>query len=342
MLLDMLWSTIRPVLFSLDAERAHRLTLQNLHTRPALAQALVESLAKTAPPPALTTTIGPLTLASPVGLAAGLDKDGEAIDFWPTLGFGFVEVGTVTAHPQAGNPQPRLFRLKKERALINRMGFNNNGSQALAQTIQQLRDNGLWPSIPVGANIGKSKITPLDEAAEDYKTSIERLNGLVDYFTVNVSSPNTPGLRELQSAERLTALLDAVVPTAKAPVMVKISPDLADEDLDSAVEIAHQTGCIALIATNTTNTRPGSTGRLNQSGGMSGAPLWPLARRRIRRALSVSAGRIPIVGVGGIRSAEQAGALLDDGCAAVQLYSGLIFEGPGLITRINKGLARRS
>jgi dihydroorotate dehydrogenase len=324
----------------MDAERAHRLTLENLHKRPAMAQALIESLS--APPdPALATTLGPLTLASPVGLAAGLDKDGEAIEVWPSLGFGFIEVGTVTAHAQDGNPQPRLFRLKSERALINRMGFNNRGSQALAETLRALHESGHWPRVPVGANIGKSKITPLDEATDDYLTSVSRLNGLVDYFTVNVSSPNTPGLRQLQSADRLAELLGAVVPAAESPVMVKISPDLADDDLEAAVEVAYQSGCLALIATNTTSTRPGSTGRLQERGGMSGAPLWPLARRRIRHALQVSAGRIPIIGVGGVRTADQAAALLDDGCAAVQLYSGLIFEGPGLIHRINRGLADR-
>lgn len=338
MLLDLIWAAARPALFTLDAERAHRLTIESLRDRPATMRGILESLGE-APAPGLATTIGPLTLKSPVGLAAGLDKDGEAIEIWPALGFGFVEIGTVTAHPQAGNPQPRLFRLARERALINRMGFNNKGSQALADTLRGLRERGLWPDVPVGANIGKSKITPLDEATDDYLTSIGRLNGLVDYFTVNVSSPNTPGLRQLQSAERLKALLGAVVPAAEAPVMVKISPDLAEEDLDAAVEVAYQSGCLALIATNTTSSRPQTTGRLDEGGGMSGAPLWPLARRRIRRALAVADGRLPIIGVGGVRSAEQARALLDDGCAAVQLYTGLIFEGPGLVHRINRGLA---
>ncbi|MFT4975955.1 MAG: dihydroorotate dehydrogenase [Myxococcota bacterium] len=337
MLLDVLWAAARPALFSMDAERAHRLTIESLRDHPALSRGLIESLSSPTDP-ALAVDLGPLRLASPIGLAAGLDKDGEAIEIWPSLGFGFIEVGTVTAHPQDGNPQPRLFRLKRERALINRMGFNNKGSQALAATLTALHDGGFWPQVPVGANIGKSKITPLDEATEDYLTSVRRLNGLVDYFTVNVSSPNTPGLRELQSAERLSELLGAVVPAAQAPVMVKISPDLADEDLDAAVEVAYQSGCVALIATNTTSSRPGTTDRIGEGGGMSGAPLWPLARRRIRRAVSVAGGRIPIVGVGGVRSAVQAQALLDDGCVAVQLYSGLIFEGPGLIGRINRGL----
>ena len=340
MLLDVLWSMTRPALFTLDPERAHRLTLENLHQRHALARQVLGTLAGP-PDPRLKTRLGPLTLASPVGLAAGLDKDGEAVDVWPALGFGFVEVGTVTAHPQSGNPQPRLFRLRAERGLINRMGFNNQGSEALAQNLRALREAGRWPSVPVGANIGKSKITPLDEAVGDYLASVERLRGLVEYFTVNVSSPNTPGLRDLQSAEPLRQLLGAVVPAAQdTPVLVKIAPDLADEDLEAAVEVAIETGCTALIATNTTNTRPEQTGRTGEGGGLSGAPLWPLARRRIRQTLQIAGGRLPIVGVGGITGPEQARALLNDGCAAVQLYTGLIFEGPGLVHRIHQDLLR--
>lgn len=337
MLLDLLWKLSRPLLFSLDAERAHRLVVGSLGTAPRLSRGMLSALAG---PPAASqaVTLGPLTLAGPLGLAAGLDKDGEAIEVWSSLGFGFVEVGTVTAHPQQGNPQPRLFRLKDESGLINRMGFNNHGSAALAETMRALREAGRWPDVPVGANIGKSKITPLEDAVEDYLTSLKRLAGLVEYFTVNVSSPNTPGLRQLQSAEPLKALLGAVVPAASAPVMVKFAPDLSDEDLESAVEVAIESGCCAIIATNTTNSRPGTTGRTGEGGGLSGAPLWPLARQRIGQILDIAGGRIPIVGVGGIRSPEQAAELLALGCAAVQLYSGMIFEGPGLISRINHGL----
>jgi dihydroorotate dehydrogenase len=339
MLLDMLWKLSRPALFSLDAERAHRLVIGSLGTAPRLSRSVLSALA--GPPDARQAVkLGPLTLAGPLGLAAGLDKDGEAIEVWSALGFGFVEVGTVTAHPQEGNPQPRLFRLKPEAGLINRMGFNNHGSEALAQTMRALREAGRWPTVPVGANIGKSKITPLEDAVEDYLISLRRLEGLADYFTVNVSSPNTPGLRDLQSAEPLKALLGAVVPAASAPVMVKLAPDLSDEDLAAAVEVAIESGCCAIIATNTTNSRPGSTGRTDEGGGLSGAPLWPLARQRIGQLLDIASGRIPIVGVGGIRSAEQAAELLDLGCAAIQLYSGMIFEGPGLISRINRGLLK--
>lgn len=338
MLLDLLWKLSRPALFSLDAERAHRLVVGSLGSAPWLSRTMLSALAGP-PGESQAVKLGPLTFAGPLGLAAGLDKDGEAIEVWPSLGFGFVEVGTVTAHPQEGNPLPRLFRLKTERALINRMGFNNHGSEALASTMRALRAAGRWPRVPVGANIGKSKITPLEDAVEDYLTSLRRLDGLVEYFTVNVSSPNTPGLRQLQSAERLKALLGAVVPAASAPVMVKFSPDLSDEDLEGAVEVAIESGCVAIIATNTTNSRPDTTGRTGESGGLSGAPLWPLSRQRIQQILDVAGGRIPIIGVGGIRSPQQAAEYLAMGCTAVQLYSGMIFEGPGLISRINRGLA---
>ena len=339
MLLDLLWMLSRPFLFSLDAERAHRLVVGSMGSAPRLSRQILSTLAG---PPAASQAVqlGPLTLAGPLGLAAGLDKDGEAIEVWPALGFGFIEIGTVTAHAQVGNAQPRLFRLKEEGGLINRMGFNNHGSESLAGAMRALRASGRWPGVPVGANIGKSKITPLEDAVEDYLISLRRLDGLVEYFTVNVSSPNTPGLRQLQSAERLKALLGAVVPAASVPVMVKFSPDLSDEDLAAAVEVAIESGCCAIIATNTTNSRPDNTGRTGESGGLSGAPLWPLSRQRIGQILDIAGGRIPVIGVGGIRSPEQAAELLALGCTAVQLYSGIIFEGPGLINRINKGLPR--
>ena len=337
-MLDLSWRLLRPLLFSLDAETAHRLTLGALGAAPRLAAGLLSALAG-APSPALARRLGPLTLASPVGLAAGLDKDGEAIEVWPALGFGFVEIGTVTALPQPGNPRPRLFRLRPERALINRMGFNNHGSEALAARLRRLRESGRWPSVPVGANIGKSKVTPLEEAPGDYALSVNRLRPFVDYLTVNVSSPNTPGLRDLIQAEALRGLLAAVVPAAgEVPVFVKLSPDSAPEDLAAAVEVAVDQGCAGIIATNTTNSRPGETGRLGETGGLSGAPLWPLALQRITEVLQVAAGRLPVIGVGGIERPEQARELLDAGCAAVQVYSSLIFQGPGLVGRLNRGL----
>jgi dihydroorotate dehydrogenase len=340
-LLNLMWAMTRPWLFLLDAERAHHLVMGILGRCPRFHAWMVRILGG----PTLSTgpvQVGSLTLAGPVGLAAGLDKDGVAIPFWPSLGFGFIEVGTVTALEQPGNPRPRLFRLVPERALINQMGFNNRGSEDLSQRTQALRALGHWPTVPVGANIGKSKATPLDEATADYLQSVERLKSSVDFFTVNVSSPNTPGLRSLQQADALRELLSAVVPAADGlPVFVKFSPDLEDDGLDEAVDIAIETGCTGIIATNTSRTRPGTTGRLGAEGGMSGAPLWALSRKRIQRILDRSDGRIPVIGAGGIRSPEQAAELLDAGCVAVQLYSGMIFDGPGLPHRINDGLARR-
>ena len=337
-LLTLTWRIIRPLLFLLNAERAHRLIIGSLSATPRLHGFIMRILggAPSSPGP---VTIGPLTFRGPVGLAAGLDKDGEAIPFWPSLGFGFIEVGTVTAIAQPGNPQPRMFRLVAEQGLINRMGFNNHGSEALAARLQVLRESNQWPCIPVGANIGKSKVTPIDKANEDYLTSVACLKPWVDYFTVNVSSPNTPGLRDLQQADALRELLGAVVPAAgEVPVFVKFSPDLEDDALDEAVETAIETGCIGITATNTTNSRPGTTGRLEEGGGLSGKPIWPLSSDRIRRVLHTAGGRIPVIGAGGIHSAEQAAELMEAGCAAVQVYSCMIFEGPSLIHKLNDGL----
>lgn len=324
----------------MSAERAHRIVIGGMGMAPGLHRAGLRLLGG-APAATDPISLGPLTLRGPVGLAAGLDKDGEAITAWPALGFGFVEAGTVTWHSQPGNPQPRLFRLKAERGLINRMGFNNHGAQVLADRMQALRDAGQWPEVPVGANIGKSKVTPLEEAVGDYLNSVSVLKSVADYFTVNVSSPNTPGLRELQRGDHLRRLLSEVCQAADLPVMVKLSPDLSDEDLQDAVETAIAAGCIAIITTNTTLERPGTTGRLSEAGGMSGAPLWPIARRQIGKTLDCAGGRIPIIGAGGIRSGEQAQELLEAGCTAVQVYSGMIFEGPGLIHRINDSVATR-
>jgi len=258
---------------------------------------------------------------------------------WEHVGFGFIEVGTVTAHAQEGNPRPRLFRLKEDEGIINRMGFNNLGSLALMKRIVALRELNMWPSIPVGANVGKSKITPLEEAGEDYRTSIERLQGLVDYFTVNVSSPNTPGLRDLQSAENLKKLLDAAMPAAQdTPVFVKFAPDMNPQDLAEAIDAVIECGAAGIIGTNTTNTRPYSTGRLGEGGGLSGDPLWALAKEQIRFILKTTDERVPVIGVGGVNSSARAHELLGMGCAAVQLYSALIYKGPWLISQINKEL----
>lgn len=338
MLLDALWRLSRPLLFRMDPERAHELTFRLLGVVRWLA-----GLSRLTPDPILTRSVGRLTWAGPVGLAAGLDKDGTAIPTWAALGFGAIEVGTATGLAQPGNPRPRLFRLVDERGLINRMGFNNRGAVALAATLARLRGAGRWPAVPVGANLGKSKLVPNEQAVDDYLNSLGALRGKADYFVVNVSSPNTPGLRALQDREPLQRLLEAVVPAAeRTPVYLKLAPDLEDDALAEAVEVAIAAGCAGIIATNTTLTRPGTTGRLQQAGGLSGAPLKPLARAKIAVALRAAAGRVPVVGVGGVSTADDVLELLRMGCAAVQVYSALIFEGPTLAARIHRELAARA
>jgi len=340
-MLDLFYPLVRPVLFSLDAERAHAGTLRLLGAAPRLA-GRIASLTMGPPPPELAREAFGVRLGGPVGLAAGLDKDGIALPFWPSLGFGFVEVGTVTAHPQPGNPRPRLFRLPRERALINRMGFNNHGSTALATLLRALRDRDRWPAVPVGVNVGKSKVTPLDEAAADYATSVRRLQGLADYFAVNVSSPNTPGLRELQERAHLERVLGAVLEAARGtPVLLKLAPDLEEDALREAVSLAAEVGVRGIIATNTTVGREGLDRDPGEQGGLSGAPLWPRARRCIAVVLEEAAGRLSVVGVGGIEGSAQVLDLLEAGCAAVQVYTGLVYRGPGLPARINRDLRRR-
>ncbi len=333
-----LYPLTRAALFRLDAERAHTWALKTVSAggRPlaALARAALG-----APSPAQARDVAGVRWAGPVGLAAGLDKDGLAIPFWAALGFGSIEVGTVTAHPQPGNPRPRLFRLPADRAVINRMGFNNHGSEALAGQLRALRERGRWPAVPVGANLGKSKITPLEDAPADYATSARRLHGLADWFTVNVSSPNTPGLRSLQDSDALARVLDAVLAEADAtPVLLKLAPDLAPDALAEAVELACRHGVAGIVATNTTIRRDGLSRDPGEAGGLSGRPLWPLARARIGVAVEAAGGRVPVVGVGGIERADQVAELLALGCAAVQLYTALIYEGPGLPSRLHRAL----
>ncbi len=332
-MLDTLYALARPALFRMDAESAHELVFSGLPLVPWLA-------GKRRPDPKLAVTIAGLRWGGPVGLAAGLDKNGVGLAAWEALGFGAIEVGTVTAHAQPGNPKPRLFRLVAEGGLINRMGFNNLGAAALAETLGRVRDAGRWPKVPVGANLGKSKVTPNEEAVGDYLQSIAVLKGKADYFVVNVSSPNTQGLRALQDKEPLERLLGAAVPAASGtPVFLKLAPDLEDDALAEAVEVAVQAGCAGIIATNTTTSRPGNTARLDQSGGLSGGPLRPLARQKIGVVVTAAAGRCPVIGVGGISTAEEVHEYLTMGCAAVQLYSAFVFQGPGLVSRLHRELA---
>ncbi len=333
---------LKPLFFLLPPERAHYLTLTLF--RILLAIPLVGWLVRKAyavNDPKLEREVFGLKFKNPIGLAAGFDKDGNAFPTMAALGFGFVEVGTVTPQPQAGNPKPRLFRLPKDEALINRMGFNNAGVAALAQRLQGKRPKGLI----IGGNIGKNKVTPNEEAVRDYEICFEQLFPHVDYFVVNVSSPNTPGLRELQDKEPLTKLLNRLQELNQQrktpkPILLKIAPDLTDAQLDDIVEIVQNTGINGVIATNTTISREGlqqETGKIG-AGGLSGQPLRQRSTEVIRYLKEKSNGQITIIGVGGIASPADALEKLEAGASLVQIYTGLIYEGPALVKRINRQL----
>jgi dihydroorotate dehydrogenase len=331
---------VRPALFRLgggDAEAAHEWTLRRLgalsRRRTALA-ALRARYAVAAP-----RTVFGVDFPNPVGLAAGMDKDGVALPAWPALGFGFVEVGTVTANPQPGNPRPRLFRLPASEAVINRMGFNNAGAQALAHRLAALaRPLG----VPLGISLGKSKVTPLDRAVEDYVASYRLLRDHGDYFAVNVSSPNTPGLRELQDRAHLDALLAALV--GDKPILVKIAPDLSEPAIAEVLDVCVSRGAAGVIATNTTIRRDGLAGadraRAAEAGGLSGRPLATRSREVVAFIRRATAGRLPVIGVGGITSGDEAARMFDAGASLVQLYTGFIYHGPALVRTAARTAAR--
>lgn len=287
-----------------------------------------------------------LAFPNPVGLAAGFDKNGTHIKSMASLGFGFIEVGTVTPKAQDGNPKPRLFRLPEDQALINRMGFNNEGLDALAQRLEHLRNKGLPEGLIIGGNIGKNKVTPNEDAEQDYLLCFDKLFPWVDYFVVNVSSPNTPGLRDLQEKAPLMRLLNRLQEKNRAqsspkPILLKIAPDLTDSQLDDIADIVQSTGIAGLIATNTTISRDGlrsSTAELAAigMGGLSGAPLKERATAVIRYLRKKLGPNICIVGVGGIDSASAAQEKLAAGADLVQVYSGMIYAGPGLVKSILK------
>jgi dihydroorotate dehydrogenase len=340
---------LKPLLFRLSAERAHHLTVSLFRFALSLpgGRWLFRKL-YTVSHPSLERELFGLRFSNPVGLAAGFDKDGKYYDAMAALGFGFIEIGTVTPRPQSGNPQPRLFRLPQDQALINRMGFNNEGVDAMVARLRNRKASNLI----VGGNIGKNKVTPNENALSDYEICFEKLFDLVDYFVVNVSSPNTPNLRELQEKEPLRQLLSSVQQLNEAkpnpkPILLKIAPDLTDTQLDDIIEIVEDCGIAGIIATNTTIDRSGLDTSGTQiekigAGGLSGRPLTKRSTEVIRYLHQQSGGRIPIIGVGGIHSIETAREKLAAGASLVQVYSGLIYEGPDLIKRINKGLISSS
>ncbi len=319
---------VRPALFRVgggDAEKAHEFTLHRLAGLPGPARAALRRRYGTDAP----VEVFGVRFPNAVGLAAGMDKNGVALPAWPALGFGFVEVGTVTAHAQPGNDKPRLFRLRDSEAVINRMGFNNAGAAALADRLEALGPIG----VPIGVSLGKSKITPLGEAVGDYLTSYRLLHPYADYIAVNVSSPNTPGLRTLQDKTAIAELLGAL--TDGPPVLVKIAPDLTEPAIAELLEVCLSHGAAGVIATNTTLSRdglaPADQARAGEAGGLSGRPLTEKARKVVHFVHTETGGRLPIIGVGGIMSGDDASRLFDAGASLVQLYSGFIYRGPALV-----------
>ncbi len=330
----MLYSLIRPALFLLDAERAHGLALAALKALP------LGGTARTSGP--LAIAMAGLSFPNPLGMAAGFDKNAEVPDALLGVGFGFAEVGSITPLPQAGNPKPRVFRLAEDRAIINRLGFNNGGAEAaLRRLTRRLGQRQGTPGI-VGINLGANKDSA--DRIADYAIMARLMAPLASYLAVNISSPNTPGLRALQDEAALTGLLDAVLEArglSGPPVFLKVAPDLEPADIDAICRISIDRGLAALIVSNTTISRPPLKSRFaGEAGGLSGAPLKDLAQQRLRDFRKASGGAIPLVGVGGIASAEDAWARIRAGASLVQLYSAMAYEGPGIAARIVRGLER--
>jgi dihydroorotate dehydrogenase len=335
---------IRPLLFKQDSERAHNhaVTALGYACKIPFAGNLVESLF--AAPPLPVEVFG-LTFPNPVGLAAGMDKFGYAVPGWEKLGFGHVELGGVTWHAQPGNPPPRMFRAIPAEAVINRMGFNNPGAPTFARKLREWKTKRQWPNHPVGVNLGKSKTTPLEKAAEDYANSFRELRDLADFFVVNVSSPNTPNLRQLQDKAALDEIFAALqsLNAARKPILVKVAPDLSFEALDEILELVAPRNIAGIVATNTTITRPQTSDAALQkiyaeTGGLSGKPLRARSTEVVRHLYKQTRGALPIIGVGGIFSADDAWEKITAGASLVQCYTGLVYEGPGLAKKIVTGL----
>ena len=326
-----LYPLIRPLAFALDAETAHRLTIGALKIVPP----------RRPPdfPASLKTRVAGLDFPTPVGLAAGFDKDAEVPEQMLSMGFGFVEVGTLTPRPQDGNPRPRLFRLSEDKAVINRMGFNNRGQP---EAFQRLLDCTHMHGV-IGVNVGANKDSK--DRIADYAAGVRAMAPVAKYLTINISSPNTPGLRQLQDEGALKALLEAVNearPKDGPPIFLKVAPDLGEGEPDQIVRVAMSQGVDAIIVANTTVSRPALKSRFAcEQGGLSGAPLKPLALKALRDFRAASGGEIPLIGVGGIATADDAWERVRAGASLVQLYSAMVYEGPHIATRIARGLAER-
>jgi len=363
---------LRPVLFRQDSEAIHNRTVAMLG-RVSDSRTLCSLVSALYRAPELPVEVFGLRFPNPVGLAAGMDKHAAAVPAWEALGFGFSELGGVTWHGQPGNPAPRMFRAVRDEALINRMGFNNPGAEAMAATLREWRERGRWPRHPVGINLGKSKVTPNEKAAEDYANSFRLLRPWADFFVVNVSSPNTPNLRQLQDKAALEEILAALqevnsvssvecrvsnatsagaLENAKCearnpkPLLVKVAPDLSFDALDEILELATRRQLAGIVATNTTITRPETSDeRLRriyaETGGLSGRPLRARSTEVIRHIHRQTRGTLPIIGVGGIFNADDAWEKIRAGASLVQVYSGLVYEGPALARDIVRGLRER-
>lgn len=334
---------IRPLLFSMQPENAHDVMREvgrvaNVRTLSRMLRNFYEVR-----DPRLAVEVAGMKFANPIGLAAGLDKNGELLGLWNGLGFGHIELGTVTAKPQPGNPKPRIFRLADDSALVNRMGFPSAGSDAVEQTMQAIRSRA-QALPPLGMNIGKSKVTEIDDAIGDYLYSFSKLAPFVEYVTINVSSPNTPGLRQLQERDRLQALLREVqaVNHLKKPLFVKVAPDLTHEAIEELLECCVATGVSGVIATNTTIGREGLRTAINEAGGLSGVPLFKKSLEIVRfigaRLKTPALSSLSLVGVGGVSTATDVLAMLAAGAQMVQVYTGLVYQGPGFVKSLNLGL----
>ena len=328
---------VRPTLFALDPETAHHLALGCLRagSRFTFALRALHSFR----PPAKPRTLFGINFPNPIGLAAGFDKNGVALPALAALGFGFVEIGTVTAKAQPGNPRPRIFRYPEEGALINRLGFNNHGADVVAARLRRLRGSGRWPGMPVGINLGKSKITPIENAADDYLYSFRLLREFADYVVLNVSSPNTPGLRLLQEHEALQELLRVIRKEnqiARKRILLKVSPDLSIPDLEQVIATCEENDIAGIVATNTTLDHASIPPAIDQAGGLSGLPLREKSTEFVRAITARS--RLPVIASGGITDAASAREKLEAGAQLLQVYTGYIYRGPGLLREIVENL----
>jgi len=324
---------VRPLLFSLEPEIAHHFAVACL--RGASHVDLALRALKTFQPRSKPKTLFGVNFPNPIGLAAGFDKNGVALPAWAALGFGFIEIGTVTAKAQPGNPKPRIFRLPEQAALINRLGFNNDGADAITQRLRKLDASGRWPAVPVGINIGKSRNTPLEQASEDYLYSFRLLREFADYIVLNVSSPNTPGLRELQGPTALSQLLRVIRDKnqiTRKPVLVKIAPDLLPNQLDELIATCQENEVAGIIATNTTLDHASIPPALDQEGGLSGGPLREKSTGLVRAITARST--IPVIACGGICDRESAREKIEAGAQLLQIYTGYLYRGPGLLREI--------